>query len=132
MPLTCGCAAGVVFPAAIKTVDVTVTVEGLLLANETVTPFAGAAALKVTWSAADWFSPTVTPAGNKIPPVAACVTITVAFALATSGAVAVIVTDPADTPFTGTDALVASVAKLTVAGTVATAILLVLKLTVNA
>ncbi len=53
MPLTSGCVCGTVVLAAIKTLGVTVAVEVLLLANETVTPPAGAGADKVTWSAMD-------------------------------------------------------------------------------
>jgi hypothetical protein len=48
------------------------------------------------------------------------------------GALAVIETDPEDTPVTGTDTLVVPVAKVTVAGTVATAGPLELRLTINA
>ena len=47
-------------------------------------------------------------------------------------ALAMIVTDPADTPVTGTDTLVATVGTLTAAGTVATAGLVELRLTVSA
>jgi hypothetical protein len=60
------------------------------------------------------------------------VTVTLAVALATFGALAVIVTDPAATPVTGTATLVIPVAKLTVAGAEATAALLDLRLTTSA
>jgi hypothetical protein len=52
-----------------------------------------------------------------------------AVALTRLGALAVIVTDPPDTPVTGTDMLVAPAAKVTVAGTVATVVSLELRLT---
>ena len=67
-----------------------------------------------------------------MPPVVVCVTVTPAVVLAMFIALAVIVTDPADTPVTATDTLLAPVATLTTAGTVATAALLVLRLTVTA
>lgn len=67
-----------------------------------------------------------------MPPVVVCVTVTPAVVLAMFIALAVIVTDPADTPVTGTDTLLAPVATLTTADTVATAALLVLRLTVTA
>jgi hypothetical protein len=64
--------------------------------------------------------------------VVVCVTVTAAVALAMFVALAVIVTDPADTPVTGTDTLLAPVATLTVAGAVATAVLPELRLIVSA
>ena len=67
-----------------------------------------------------------------MPPVVVCVTVTPAVVLAMFIALAVIVTDPADTPVTGTETLAAPAATLTIAGTVATAALLVLRLTVSA
>jgi hypothetical protein len=59
------------------------------------------------------------------------VTVTLAAALARFGALAVIVTDPADTLVTGTATLVAPAPKLTVAGAVATLRLLELRLTAS-
>lgn len=58
-------------------------------------------------------------------------TVTPAVALAMFIALAVIVTDPAETPVTGTDTLLAPVTTVTDDGTVATAALLVLRLTVS-
>jgi hypothetical protein len=48
MPLTSGCVDGEVFLAAMKTLDVTVAVEVLLLASEIVTPPVGAGAERLT------------------------------------------------------------------------------------
>jgi hypothetical protein len=59
------------------------------------------------------------------------VTVTLAVALATLGALAVNTTDPADTPVTGTATLVIPAPKPTVAGTVATAKLLEFRLTTS-
>jgi len=59
------------------------------------------------------------------------VTVTVAVALAMFAALAVMVTDPAATPVTGTDRVVAPVPKLIAAGTVATAVLLELRPTTS-
>ena len=58
--------------------------------------------------------------------------MTLAVALAMFGALAVMVTDPAATPVTGTATLVIPVPKLTVAGTEATVALLELRLTTSA
>ena len=65
-------------------------------------------------------------------PFAACVTVTPALVLGIFVALAVIVTDPAVTPVTGTGTLVPPAGTVTVAGTVATAGLLELRLTVRA
>jgi hypothetical protein len=71
--------------------------------------------------------------GSKIPPlVVVGVTVTLAVAPAMLSALAVIVTDPADTPVTGTDTLVAPVPKFAVTGTVATVASLELRLTTSA
>jgi hypothetical protein len=75
---------------------------------------------------------TVTLTGTTIPPAAACVTVTEAVALPKPDALAVMITDPAATLVTGTDTLVAPVAKITVAGAVATVGSLVPRLTVSA
>lgn len=108
-----------------------VATEGLLLARVMVTP-AGAAVPNVTGKLRVLPDMTVTLTGNWMPPAAACVTDTVAFALAMLDALAVIVTDPPDTPVTGTETVEAPIPKLTVAGTVATVGPLELRLTVNA
>jgi hypothetical protein len=110
----------------------TVATEGLLLASVMDTPPVGAAVPNVTGKLAVLPDTNVTLTGNRMPPAAACATIAVAVALPKLDALAVIVTDPADTPLTGTDTLVLPVPKLTVAGTVATDALLELRLTVSA
>jgi hypothetical protein len=128
-PFTIGCAVGYVVWASIKTLDVTVAVEVSLLTSETVTPPAGAGADKVICRGAAWFTPTVTPVGSTIDPVADCATVTLAVAPVVFAALAVIVAVPDDTPETGTERLVLPWPKFTNGGTVATAALLELRLT---
>ena len=130
-PLICAGVCENVFPAAIKIAGVTVATVVLLLAIETVTPPAGAAVLNVTGRIADWLTPTVRLEGREIAPEETLVTVTVAFAPGIPGALAVILTDPAEMPVTGTEMLVTPAAKLRVAGTVATAGLLELKFTAS-
>ncbi len=130
-PLTCAGVCENVFPAAMKIAGVTEAVVRLLLARETVTPPAGAGALNETASVADWFTPTVKLAGREIAPADTLVTVTMAFAPAIPGALAVILTEPAEMPVTVTDVLVTPAPKLTVAGTVATAGLLELRFTAS-
>src|SRR5450759_4653157 len=76
MPFTVGCVAGDVAPPAMKTLGVTITLEGSLLASRTFTPPAGAGPAKVTGSMTDRPSPTVVLAGRLIvlvvPPVVTC------------------------------------------------------------
>lgn len=110
----------------------TVAIEGLLLARVMDTPPTGAAVPNVTGKFPVLPDVIVTFTGNRMPPAAACATATVAVALPKFSALAVMVTDPADTPVTGTETLVAPVATLTTAGTVATAELVVLRFTVSA
>ena len=129
-PVTCGCAAGVVAPAAIKTLAGTVTFVVSLLARFTVTPPVGAACDRVTANVAENPSATVVLAGTPIE--GGGVTVTLAVALVMPVALAVIVTGPpAATPVTVTVALVAPAAKFTVAGTVALLGSLELRLTVK-
>ena len=69
MPVTCGCVAGVVAPAGMKTLaGVTVTLEVSVLLSVTVTPPAGASGDKATANTTDWPIPSVTFAGRLIPP----------------------------------------------------------------
>jgi hypothetical protein len=121
--------AGAVAPSGIETVvGATVTFEVSLLASDTVTPPAGAGVPKVTANEADWPNPTDRFAGKPIIP--GTTTITLAVVSGTFGrALAWIVADPAPMPVTGTVTLVALAAKLTLGGTVATAVLLELRLT---
>ena len=129
IPLTCGCMAGVVEPAAMITLaGVTLTFDGSLLASVTVMPPAGAAAGKVIENATDWPSPTLPLDDTWIAP-PGLATVTLAVVSATLGrALAWITAGPIPTPVTGTDTLVALAANVTVAGTVATVESLELKL----
>src|SRR5215472_16258189 len=117
-PVTCGCVAGVVCPAAILTLaGDTVTLVVSLLLSVTVTPPAGAAVPRVIAKAADCPGATTTLEGKVMVPGAA--TVTLAVVSATLGrALAWMVVVPGATPVTGTLTLVALAAKLTVAGTV--------------
>ena len=119
-------------PSEIKTLaGHTVAVDVLLLVSVTVTPPAGAAVPKVTERFIELPDVSVTLAGSRMAAaaVADCVTVTLAVVLARLGELAVMVTDPAATPVTGTDKLVAPVPKLTVEGTVATVVSLEVRLT---
>jgi hypothetical protein len=109
--------------------DTAATAE-LLLASVMVTPPEGAAVPNVTGKFTVLPAATVTPEGSRMPPAAACVTVTVAVAPAIPAALAVMVTDPAATPVTGTDKVVL-VPKVIAAGTVATDALLELRLTTS-
>ena len=60
------------FPAPIKTLEVTVTVEVLLLESDTVTPPAGAGDDRVTGNTADSFSPTVSLVSREMVPDVDC------------------------------------------------------------
>ncbi len=128
-PVTCGCVAGVVAPGAMETLAGAVTFDVSLLVRFTVTPPGGAGCGRVTGNAADWPSPTVVLAGALIG--GSGVTVTLAVALAIPAALAMMVAEPGATPVTRTSTLVALAAKVTVPGTVATAGLLELRLTVN-
>ena len=128
-PVTCGCVAGVVAPAAMKTLGVTVSFEVSPLASATVTPPAGAGVPKVIPNGTDCPNPTDRLAGKPIVP--GITTVTPADVSARAGkALAWIVVAPTPTLVTGTVALVAFTAKVTEAGTVATPAFPELKLTV--
>jgi hypothetical protein len=128
-PVTVGCCAGCVWPAAIVTVaGETVTIVGLLLTSETVR-VALAGDGRVTANAAVCPGATLTFTGKPIAP--AVWTVTVAVACTTPADVARITVDPLPTPDTGTVAVVVFCGIVTVAGTVATAGLSELKLTVR-
>jgi hypothetical protein len=109
----------------------TVAIELSLLASVIFTPPGGAAAPNATGKFTLLPAATVVPAGNRMPPAAGWVTVTLAVALPTFGALAVIVADPAVTPVTGTGTLVAPIAKFTAAGTVATVVSLELRPTAS-
>jgi hypothetical protein len=121
----------VVAPCAMKTLSgVTLTFDGLLLVSVMNTPPSGAGAVNVTGNAADWPSATATLAGRTIPDTEE-ETVTLTVALGIPVALAEMVADPPATPVTGTATLVAFAPKLTVAGTVATPVLLELRLIVK-
>ena len=109
----------------------TTTIEGSLLASVMNTPPAGAAVPKLIGKLTVSPGAKLTLPGTSIPPAAGCVTVKLAVALAMFGALAVMVADPADTAVTGSTTLVEPVPKLAVAGTVATAVLLELRLTTS-
>lgn len=105
-------------------------VDVLLLANVTVTPPVGAGVDSVMGNATDCESATESPAGVPIEP--GGVTVTVRVALGIFGKEpAVIVVLPAATPVTANVVEVAPAANVTVAGTVATPVLLEARLTVT-
>jgi hypothetical protein len=117
-----------VLPCGINTLaGDTVTFEVSLLDSEMKTPPAGAGLVNVTGNEACWPGARTTPIGRRM----SLTTFTVAVAFAMPGALAVMVAEPAATPVTGTGTLVAPAANVTVAGTVATAVLLELRLTVK-
>lgn len=115
-------------PCGINTfVGDTVTLEVSLLVSVMKTPPAGAALVKVTGNGTVSPGATVVLAGTMM----SLTTVTLAVVLAIPGALAVMVAEPGPTPVTGTGTLVAPAANVTVAGTVATAVLLELRLMVK-
>lgn len=124
--------AGIVAPAAIVTLGVTVT-DGELLESDTVTPPAGAGAGNVTGKGAACPGPIVTLAGRPMDPIdPPLVTATAAVAFVIFAALAVIVVEPGATPVTGTLTLATPAEKVAVPGTVATPGLLEARVTVSA
>jgi hypothetical protein len=128
-PVTTGCEAGVVWPAAIVTVDVTVTLLVSVLVSVTVTGLADATG-RVTVNGADPPNPTLTGVGTPIGPPVTTVTFAVASGIKMV-ALAWITVVPSVNAVTGTFAVVAPGAKVTVAGVVATRVLLELTFTVT-
>jgi len=125
IPFTEGCVAGVVAPPAMNTViGATVISDVLLLFKVTVTPPAGAAEGKEIGKAAEWASPTETFEGTEIGPPVRMVTPAVVSAMFGNRLAWMFAV-------TGTVALVAPAAKLTVDGTVAAPVLSELRLMVN-
>jgi hypothetical protein len=128
IPFTFGGADGANAPCEMKIfIGVTVTLEVSLLVSVMKTPPDGAGFVKVTWNGAESPGATVTLAGTRM----SLTTVTLALVLAMFGALAEIVADPAPTPVTGTFTLIAPAANIRVAGTVATPVLLELRLTVK-
>jgi hypothetical protein len=102
-----------------------VTFPGSPLSSVTVTPAAGAGADSVTGKDTAWPGATVTFAGRLIVPGLLTVTVAVAPEILGEAAVAVIVAVPAATPCTKKLGLVVALAAIvTLAGTVAIAVLL--------
>ena len=109
-----------------------VSAEVFELNKLTVTPPVGATTDNVTGKETDWLGATRTLDGRPIEPkFARGVTVTEAVPLETLVALALIVVEPALTPVIGTLTLVALAAMETVAGTVAKAVLLEVRLTVS-
>jgi hypothetical protein len=106
------------------------TREASLLVSETTTPPAGAGADSVTAKGADCPSPTAVPDGSMIAPNVTTVMVAVVSTML-GRALAWMVAVPTTPAVTGTLTLVAFGGILTVAGTVATAVLLELRLSVN-
>jgi hypothetical protein len=120
----------VVWPAEIKTVSgVTVTLVESALASVTVTSLADATG-RVTAKGADPPSPMLTGAGRPIGPPVTTVTFAVASGINVV-ALAWITVEPKVKAVTGTFTVVAPAAKVTVAGVVATTVLLELVFTVR-
>jgi hypothetical protein len=120
-PVTCGCEFGAVEPAGIKTLaGLIVNLEVSLLDSAIETPPDGAAAVRNTGSDAELPGATTMPAPSVMP--AAAVTVTLAVAGVTFGAlaVAVIVADPAAPAVTGTLTVVAPAGILALPATPAT------------
>ena len=130
MPVIVGCWVGAVAPCAMETLDAEiVTFDGSVLASAMVTA-AGAAADKVTGNAMVWLNPTLGLDGTLIGPKISTVTLAVTSAMF-GRLLAWITAEPAATPVTGTLVVVAPGPKATVSGTVATPVLLELKLIVK-
>src|ERR1700737_3459478 len=108
-PVTCGCVAGGVAPATMKTLAGAVTFDVSLLVRFTVTPPAGADCDRVTVNVADCPNATDVLAGTLITMLP---TFTVAAALGRPAALAVMVAEPTATPVTGTGTLVAPAANV--------------------
>src|SRR5262249_8136915 len=94
-PVTCGCEAGVVCPAAIVTVaGDTVTLEVSLLDKVTVTPPAGAGEDRLTANMVDCPSDATIPGARTTDPAACTVISAVALAMFGAAALAVMVALP--------------------------------------
>ena len=129
-PVMVGCWVGAVAPCAMETLDAEiVTFDGSVQASAMVTAEA-AGADRVTGKPMVWHIPTLGFDGRLIG--AKICTVTLAVASAMFGRLlAWITAEPAATPVTGTVVVVAPWPKTTVSGTVATPVLLELKLIVK-
>lgn len=128
-PVTCGWMNGVVCPAGMVTVDAEMlTLAGSLLTSVTVTGDEGADD-KLTAKATDWPRTGLKLAGTLTLPAGRTVTLVVAPEMFVP--LAWITAEPGVPLVTGTFTLVAFGGKVTVGGTVATFVLLELKLMVS-
>src|SRR5882724_10574622 len=109
----------------------TVAFDVSALDSETVTPPAGAAEASVTLSVADWPIDVVTVPGTRIEPADCTVTAAVPLAMLAEPLLAVMVVEPKPVGVISTFMLVTPVAKLTEAGTVATPVLLDVRVNVR-
>src|SRR5664280_2788092 len=129
-PVIVGCWVGAVVPCAMEILDTEiVTFDGSVLASATVTA-EGAGADKVTGNGMVWPNPTLGLGGRLIDPKISTVTLAVTSAMF-GRLLAWITAEPAATPVTGTLMVVAPWPKATVSGTVATPVLLELRLIVT-
>jgi hypothetical protein len=120
MPVTCGCTAGVVWPAGMVTADGEIVTFVVSLLPKVTVVAVGASPLRLTAKVTGWFRGAFVLSGTIMAP--RVTTVTLAVVSARFGrSLAWIVVVPVATPVTGTFTLVAPVGKLTVAGTVATA-----------
>jgi hypothetical protein len=103
----------------------TVTFEGSLLANVTVTPLVDAGEGSVTGNGTDRPRPTVTLDGRMMG--TELTTATFAILSGAPATLAWMVANPGATPVTGTITLLVNAAKLTLAGTVAIVVSLELR-----
>src|SRR5438270_803805 len=113
-----------------KTLGVTVYFDGSALVRNTVTPPAGAGVDKLTGSSTDWVIPTAWKTGRRIAGVLTTVMLA-AVAGKAGRALAWITAEPGATLVTPTFAVVVLAGKVTVGDTVATLVLLELRLTVR-
>jgi hypothetical protein len=128
--MTFGWVVGVFAPPAMFTVvGLTVAFEESALLRVTVTPPGGALTGNVTANAVAPPSGAVTPDASPMGPAVTTVTLAVASGINVV-ALAWITAEPKPLPVTGTLAVVAPLANVTVAGTVATDVLLELRFTV--
>lgn len=134
IPLTEGAVAGDVAPGPTREEGATVATIGLSLTRFTVTPFAGAGE-RFSVKPDDWLGVTEKLAGKLIvPSTGAALTVTLSAESGTLGnALAWITVDPPapEIPVTGTETEFVPARIVAVAGTVATAVLSELRLTVR-
>jgi len=130
-PVTFGIVEDVVAPAGITTLaGLTVSLLVSLLTSETVSPPAGAGVDKVTGSVAVWPKPTVTLAGSETCATFTTVTVVVPGTMPEPDPDAVMVVLPGIPGVTVAFTTVEPAGTVTLAGTVATLVLLLDRLTI--